>query len=149
MTDDEFEAFVRAIDPRLRRALSAHLPPELVADGVAEAFAYAWQHWRRVRSMDNPAGYLYRVAQSRTRSRKQGFLEWPGVDELPDYEPGLGAALLELPPGQLRAVWLVHACGWSHPEAGVALGVSASTVATQVQRALVRLRSRLGVTDDA
>jgi RNA polymerase sigma-70 factor (ECF subfamily) len=148
MSDGEFEAFVQAMDPQLRRALSAHLPPERVADAIAEAFAYAWQHWKRVQEMDNPGGYLYRVAQSKTRSRKQGFLPWPADAELPDYEPGLAPALLELSPAQLRAIWLVHGCGWSHVEAGVALRMSASTVATHVSRALDRLRTRMGVRDD-
>jgi hypothetical protein len=35
-----------------------------VADALAEAFAYARQHWARVQPMDDLAGYLFRVAQS-------------------------------------------------------------------------------------
>src|SRR6476659_2087419 len=74
MALDDFEAFVRDVDPKLRRALSAHYPREEVSDAVASAFEHAWKHWPRVRTMENPAGYLYRVAQSKSRIRKQGFL---------------------------------------------------------------------------
>jgi RNA polymerase sigma-70 factor (ECF subfamily) len=149
MTDDDFEAFVRTVDPQLRRALAGHLPQEQVADAVAEGFAYAWQHWARVQSMDNPAGYLFRVAQSKSRTRKEGFLPWRDDHELRDFEPSLMPSLQSLTPAQSRAVWLVHGCGWTYAETAVALGMSASTVGTHVSRALEQLRTRMGVTDDA
>ena len=98
--------------------------------------------------MDQPIGYLYRVAQSHSRHRKQGFLAWPGDTAVPDVEPALVPALADLPAMQARAVWLVHGCGWTHAEAGRALGVSASTVSTHVARAMTTLRSRLGVSTD-
>ena len=148
MTDDDFEGFVRTVDPQLRRALAGHVPQDQVADAVAEAFAYAWQHWARVRVMDNAAGYLFRVAQSKSRRRKDGFLAWRDDDRLPEFEPSLIPALQQLTPAQSRAVWLVHGCGWSYAEAGVALGMSGSTVGTHVSRALGILRERLGVKDD-
>ena len=135
-------------EPRLRRALSGHLPPDQVPDAVAEALSYAWQHRDRVLAMDQPTGYLYRVAQSRSRRRRQGFLPWPGDASVPDVEPGLAPALADLPAMQARAVWLVHACGWTHGEAGEALGVSTSTASTHVARGLAALRARLGVRSD-
>jgi DNA-directed RNA polymerase specialized sigma24 family protein len=144
MTDD-FEGFVSMIDPQLRRALSGHLPAEEVADAIAESFAYAWEYWTRVQMMENPAGYLYRVAQSKARARKQGFLPWPSDSSIPDYEPGLAPALDELSPSQQRAVWLVHGCGWTYTETAVALDISPSTVGTHVSRGMEHLRARLGV----
>ncbi len=45
----DFEEFVRDVDPKLRRALSAHVAREDVADAVAVAFEHAWKHWSRVR----------------------------------------------------------------------------------------------------
>jgi DNA-directed RNA polymerase specialized sigma24 family protein len=148
-TDTErFEAFVRDVEPQLRRALAGHIAEGQVADAVAEALGYAWEHRDRVLEMDRPAGYLYRVAQSRSRRRKQGWLPWPGEESMPDIEPGLPAALGGLPAGQARAVWLVSACGWTQAEAGEALGVSPSTISTQVNRGLIRLRTSLGVMND-
>ena len=66
-----------------------------------------------------------------------------------DVEPGLVPALKRLPDQQRTAVWLVHACDWSHGEAAEAMGISPSTVATHVTRALVALRQRLEVATDA
>ena len=63
--------------PKLRRALSGHLQPSEVADAVSEAMLYAWEHRDRVLSMDEPLGYLYRVGQSKSRRRKQGFCLGP------------------------------------------------------------------------
>jgi DNA-directed RNA polymerase specialized sigma24 family protein len=143
----DFEAFVERIEPALRRALAGHLPPDEVADAEAEAFAYAWQHRDRVMAMENPGGYLYRVAQSKTRRRKQGFLPWSSDERVPEIEPGLPAALAALSPSQQRAVWLVHGCGWSYAETAEALDMSASTVGSHVSRALERLREQLGVVE--
>jgi len=143
-----FEEFVKLVEPQLRRALSGHLPRHEVADGVAEALTYAWEHRERVLDMESPVGYLYRVAQSRSRSRKEGFLPWAGDERAADTEPGLDDAIAALPAGQARAVWLVSACGWSHTEASAALDVSASTISTQVSRGMVRLRREMGVVTD-
>jgi len=96
-------------------------------------------------AMDNPAGFLYRVAQSKRRRRKQGFLPWSADAGVPDYEPGLVGALEALPPKQARAVWLVIGCGFTHREAGVAMQIRPSTVATHVRRGLDALRASLGV----
>jgi DNA-directed RNA polymerase specialized sigma24 family protein len=96
-------------------------------------------------AMENPGGYLFRVGQSKSRTRKQGWLPWPSDGEMPDFEPGLPLAMQELSPAQSRAVWLVHGCGWTSAETAAALGVSASAVGTHVARALTHLRHRLGV----
>jgi DNA-directed RNA polymerase specialized sigma24 family protein len=143
--DREFEQFVIRTEPRLRRALAGHLARDAVADALAEAFAYAWEHWDRVMRMEHPTGYLFRVGQSKARTRKQGFLPWsPGAD-LPDVEPGLVGALTALSAAQFQAVWLVHACGWTYLETAEALHMSASTVGSHVSRALGHLRDDLGV----
>ena len=135
MTDD-FEGFVSMIDPQLRRALSGHLPAQEVADAVAESFAYAWEHWTRVQMMENPAGYLYRVAQSKARARKQGFLPWPSDSSMPNYEPGLAPALDELSPSQQRAVWRR-----TSPPMSQGTPTSSSGSGTRTRRARSRLTS--------
>ena len=96
--------------------------------------------------MANPAGYLYRVAQSRSRARRQPRLPAPVDIGLPVVEPGLVPALLELPLTQRTAVWLVHACGWSYAEAATAMDVSTSAVGTHLTRGMASLRRQLGVT---
>lgn len=68
--DGEFRAFVLATEPRLRRALTAAYGTERGREATAEALALAWEKWPKVRAMKNPAGYLYRAGQSRTRTRR-------------------------------------------------------------------------------
>ena len=144
-SEEEFDVFVMQTQPQLERALAGHLPGEIVGDAVAEALAYAWEHRERVLPMTNPVGYLYRVAQSRSRRRKQGLLPWKSDDTIPEIEPGLPAALAGLSPKQSQAIWLVHAAGMTHVEAGEAMGISASTVANHLGRGMTRLRTELGV----
>ena len=142
---DEFTAFVEAHEPRLRRALLASVGTA-AGDALADALTYAWEHWRRVRRMQNPAGYVYRVARSRARPRKVPPL--PPVDavRLPDVEPGLPGALAALPERQRVVVLLVHGFGWTHAEVGELLGISESTVRNHLARGLDHLRRKLGVT---
>lgn len=142
-----FETFVAAVEPRLRRALTGHLPLDAVPDAVAEALAYAWQHWDRVRDLDNPAGYLFRVGQSRSRRRREGVPVGPDPARLPEVEPALGPALRALAPQQRSAVWLVHACGWTYAETASALGITPSAVGTHLTRGLAHLRTSLGAID--
>jgi len=141
----DFDQFVLRVEPGLRRALTGHCPIDEVPDALAEAFAYAWQHWDRVAAMERPAGFLFRVAQSRSRRRRAGTLPGPDPDRLPDVEPKLGPALRTLPPRQRSVVWLVHACGWSYADTAEALGISRSAVGTHLERAVARLRAELGV----
>ena len=144
-----FDDFVRAVEPGLRRALAGHLPATAVSDALGEAFAYAWEHWDQVQMLDNPGGYLFRVAQSRSRSRLEGFLEPPDPSRLPQVEPRLASAMRSLSNMQRSAIWLVHGCDWTYAETGEALGISASAVGTHLSRGMARLRIDLGVNADA
>lgn len=140
-----FDEFVAGLEPRLRRAFVGSRGVDGAADAVAEALGWAWEHWDEVQVMANPAGYLYRVGQSRTRTRKTPSL--PPVEDLrlPEVEPMLVPALLELSEQQRTAVWLVHGCHWRQTEAAEAMGITTSAVSTHVARALAHLRDRLEV----
>ena len=144
---DEFDAFVRDAQVRLRRALIGAVGLDRVDDAVAEALAWAVEHRDQLAAMHNPVGYLFRVGQSRVRTRKQPRFLAAGVTRLPEVEPGLPAALAALPDAQRVSVWLAHGCAWTHAEIGEALGIAPSTVATHVARAMTRLRAELGVVD--
>ena len=144
----EFDDFVRDATPRLLRAL-ASCRGEAAGDAVAEALAYAWEHWDDVRDMHNPLGYLFRVGQSRTRRRRRPHLPPPEQVGVPEVEPALIPALLELPETQRVAVWLVHACQWRYAEVAEAMGTTTSMVGNHVRRGLERLRAALEVEVDA
>ena len=146
--DDWFSLFVTRDVPRLRQTLVARYGHEVGADALAEAIAWAWERRDELRVMGNPVGYLFRVAQSKARARKQGFLPWSSRDTTPDVEPALVGALGGLSTAQSRAVWLVHACGWTYAETAEALHMSPSTVGSHVSRALGHLREQLGVAVD-
>ena len=141
-----FEAFYRDAEPRLRRALVAALGPEPGREAAAEALAYACEHWERVRGMDKPVGYLYRVGQTRSRSGREpvGF-PVPAEVGMPWVEPGLAGALAALSEHQRVAVVLAHGFGWTHREVGDVLGVAPSTVQNHVERGLANLRAALEV----
>ena len=155
MTDQEtlsgsFEAFFAEVEPRLRVAAAAAFGSDVGPDAAAEALAYGWEHWDRLVGMDNPAGYLYRVARSKARRlrRRPVFLPPVSVDSAPWVEPGLPAALASLSERQRAAIVLVHSLGWTQSEVSVLLGISQGAVRTHLERGLRRLRSELGVSND-
>jgi DNA-directed RNA polymerase specialized sigma24 family protein len=145
----DFELFAAELRPRLVRAFVASRGVEGAADAAAEALAYAFEHWGRIREMENPAGYLYRVGQSRTRVRPVPSLPAPETIGVPEVEPALIPALLALPDTQRTAVWLVHACEWRYAEVAEAMGTSVSMVGNHVSRALEALRGALEVESHA
>jgi DNA-directed RNA polymerase specialized sigma24 family protein len=141
-----FRQFVPMVEPQLRTALIGVYGPDRGVEATAEALAFAWEHWDQVKGLSNPAGYLYRVGQSRTRPRKTRTLfHRPEVSEQ-WIEPALGAALKRLPQGQRAAVVLVFVAGFTNTEAAEMLGTSVSTVKTNTKRGLDNLRRSLGVT---
>lgn len=150
-TDDGFSAFVREAEPRLRRALVSGYGTDVGRDAVAEALAYAWEHWKEIQAMRNPVGYLYRVGGRRAvRQRKHP----PRLPMVPDghqrwIEPGLAAALGRLTQKQRTAAMLIYGYGWTYREVADLLGVGTTTVEKHVERALRKLRSGLGVTTHA
>lgn len=142
----DFDGFVRSSESALRRAVACHVPVARVDDAVAEALAYAYEHWDRLREMEFPVAYLVRVSRSRTRERRQGFLpQAPSTVDDTVVEPALTSGMHALPDRQRTALWLVHGCGWSYAEAASALGISKSAVGSHVERGLRTLRRQLGV----
>lgn len=142
---DEFTVFVEHVEPRLRQALVSVCGTERARDAVADGLAYAWQHWDRVRAMDNPAGYVYRVARSRTRLRRTRTVFPEVAGDVRDVEPALPGALARLPERQRVAVLLVHGWDWRHEDVAELMGVSVSTVRNHLARGLDKLRTELGV----
>jgi RNA polymerase sigma factor (sigma-70 family) len=149
---ESFESFFNVASPKLLRAFVAAYGTDRGGDAAAEAMAYAWEHWRRVRIMENPVGYLYRVGQSRSRRarRASNALKWEPVASTNDrdVEPGLPAALASLSEPQRVAVVLVHGYAWTLREVSELTGVSVSTVQTHVERGLAKLRGALEVVED-
>lgn len=145
----EFEAFVRAVEPGLRRALFSVVGIDRGRDATAEALAWAWEHWGRVQRMDNPTAFLFRVGQSRIRTRLTPPMFERSEWQEPVVEPGLGRALQQLSESQRTAVVLIHGFGWKLREVAELRGTKVTTIQTHMERGLEKLRAALEVQDHA
>jgi len=145
-----FDEFVAVVRPPLARAFAAAYGIDRGQEALAEAMGYAWEHFEVVAAMDNPAGYLYRVGQSRSRPRRKlAAFPTPASLGLPDVEPRLGLALEGLSERQRVCVMLVYAFEWTHQEVADLLELSRSTVQNHVERGLEHLRIVIGTSTDA
>lgn len=134
-------------------AVSTELSDE-AEDTAQDAFARTLARWTTVRRGTNPAGYVYRVAfrhQRRSSLRRQRWLKVSSLvqtrtrlrrDAQPSSPGDLWAeaaavrdAIADLPMGCRRAVALCVYAEMTPMEAAAVLGVSASTLRTQLQRA--------------
>jgi RNA polymerase sigma factor (sigma-70 family) len=146
-----FTEFVSEAEPRLRRALCVAFGRDLGLEATAEALAWGWEHWDRMRQMHNPTGYLYRVGRSRIRaewrqrSRRATFLDPVDPNRLPWVEPELPRAMATLSERQRLAVGLVHGFGWTQQDVADMLRVSPGTIKNHLDRGMSKLRSSLGV----
>ncbi len=148
-----FTDFVENTEPDLRRALIARYGPERGREATAEALAYAWEHWDRIKEMKNPPGYLYRVGQSKGKLRRRGSRRPVFPPERVEYEPwsepALPEALSRLSEMQRTAVLLVHGFGWTYEEVADRLGLARSSVQKHAERGITKLRKALEVQIDA
>lgn len=147
----EFEAFFAQAEPRLRAAFVARYGASTGRAVTVDALSYAWEHWPRLSTMQNPLGYLFRVGQSSSRRYTTDAVPWASVPASvhldPAVVPELVPALAALPEQQRTVVVLVHGLGWTHRDVAELLEVSPSTVQTHVERALAALRNTLEVKD--
>ena len=122
-----FTAFYQLAEPGLRLALCSAFGRQVGLEATADALEYGWEHWNRVREMENPQGYLWAVGRNRGKriksSRSLGFADVP-VDQVPWVEPRLPAALESLTEKQRVVVMMTDGFGWTHEEVARMLGVN-------------------------
>jgi RNA polymerase sigma factor (sigma-70 family) len=150
----DFERFAGEVECRLRRALIAGFGAAVGREAAADALAWAWQNWDRVAGLESPVGYLYRVG--RTLAVRSEARDVPVAEPAPaiasfehSFEPGLAPAIARLSEAQRCAVVLVVGFGYTLREAAEVLGVTASTVHRDCERAMTRLRSELVEVENA
>jgi RNA polymerase sigma factor (sigma-70 family) len=148
----DFEALIADLEPRLRRAFVARYGWPAGLDITAEAIEWAWTHRDEFSTVNNPAGYLYRVGMSRSRRlirwrKEQGALplEVSSGDVASWSEPELPTALNRLKPDDRAAIVLVHCFQWSYAEVAELLDVPVHTVRNRIHRGMHSLRVDLGV----
>ena len=148
MSVNDFDVFIAEVRPRLARAFVSAYGPERADEALSEARAVAGEQFDEIAVMANPAGWLYRVGQTRSRPRQRVQSTRFPIPEsigLPDIEPALPHALGQLTEQQRVCVALVHGFGWTHQEVADLLDVARTTVQNHVERGLKRIRSEMGV----
>ena len=154
---DDFDELFAAHYTRLVRALSLISgSPEAAADAVQEAFVKAHLRWRRVGKLDDPIGWIRRVAinglrDDYRRSRRQKSLlarlsvraettvDPPEVDEV-------DRLLAELPRQQRAVAALYYVDGLTIAEISDTLEIAEGSVKSHLHDARRRLRTVLGPT---
>jgi RNA polymerase sigma-70 factor (ECF subfamily) len=151
------ETLFEAEYERLVRSLGVAFDAESAADAVQDAFIRADREWSTVGSLEDPAGWVRRVALNRLlngrrdQARREEILAT--VRPVPDAD--LTAELLDLRravaslPNRMRAaLCLHHLAGLPVREVAVALEVSEGTVKSNLHDARRRLRELLEEASD-
>ena len=117
---------------------------------MQDAFLRVWERWDRVREMDNPAGYLCRVAVNGARSRVRRLklsarrALVPGLPEDPfaaaDLRDELVRALASLTERQRWALVLTDLMELPAEESAKVLGIRPPTVRSLASQARAALR---------
>jgi RNA polymerase sigma factor (sigma-70 family) len=153
-----FERFFRDEAARLFRALYLITGyTDEAEDIVQEAFLKTWERWERVQAMDDPRGYLYRIAMNGYRSRYRramraarhtiGRSEPRDAFAQIDQRDEVARALRSLSPRRRAAVILTEFLGYSASEAAEALGVKPATVRSLASLGRAALREAMGAED--
>lgn len=127
-------------------------------DVMQDAFLGIYERWDRVRTLEDPVGYLYRTAFNAFRKRskraamalKRAVSPGSPRDEFAaaDSRTVVAAALSKLTPRQRAAVVLTELLGYDSAEAGKLLGVKAATVRALSFQARDSMRADLGAQDE-
>lgn len=149
---DGFEAFYRGEYHRTVALVRALCSSWAVAEEVTqEAFIAAYRRWTQVADLDDPGGWVRRVAtnqavsghrRGRAEERALGRVGAP-VELVEPPGPGVGLLtdLGRLPAKQRLAIAAVYVDGLDHEAAAALVGCSASTLRTHLQRGRARLRT--------
>jgi RNA polymerase sigma factor (sigma-70 family) len=147
-----FERFYEDVKDRVWQAvLVSGRHPTRAEDAVADAFAKAYERWESVGRLENPTGWVVRVAINRYNSDwriwRREVTEPPDASlsttDIPS-EGALVALVWRLPRRQRQVIALRVISDLSEEETGRILGISPKTVSVHLHRALTALRSGIG-----
>jgi RNA polymerase sigma-70 factor (ECF subfamily) len=157
---EDFDAWYAVTRPTMASALTAWCgDPSLAADALDEAFVRAIERWDRVRSMDQPAGWVWRTATNvaRRRMRRHGLEgralrrhsagRAAATRELSGDDVDLRRALLTLTERQRTAIVLHYIADLPVSEVAVLMGIATGTVSATLHQSRTLLAARLDVVD--
>jgi RNA polymerase sigma factor (sigma-70 family) len=155
---DSFEEFFDRERDRLFGLLVLVTGDRHEAEEIAQdAFVAVWERWDRVRSVENPAGYLHRTAINAFRKRHRRARALGRITGSMSPRPSSGPAdsalmlsetLRALTPRQRAALVLTELLGYTASEAAAALRVKASTIGALKHQGRTALRREADSTDD-
>jgi RNA polymerase sigma-70 factor (ECF subfamily) len=138
---------------RLVRALAvAFDDAEAAADAVQDAFLEADRRWRKVSALEDPAGWVRRVAVNRLLNGRRNRLRRAeilatirpvAVEDLTDALLDLRRAVDRLPERMRLVVCLHYLAGLSVDEVAAALDIAGGTVKSTLHDGRLRLRTLL------
>jgi RNA polymerase sigma-70 factor (ECF subfamily) len=143
---ETFEDFFHANYERLLRAMYLATGNRQEAEDLAQdAMARVLEKWDRVREIDDPVGYLFRVALNRRRNTLRrlavAIRKAPRAESPTPSEP---TAAVDDRDAQRETLVLCDWLGMSDTEAGEVLRTSAGAVRTRLSRARAAMRELLG-----
>jgi RNA polymerase sigma-70 factor (ECF subfamily) len=157
-TGVDFDGFFRDEYRRLVGALYLLCRSVAEAEDISqEAMARVWERWERVRVMESPVGYVYRIALNlyRRRVRRATLLRQvrPMRAETGDLEAvearsDLGRALRALPVAQREALVIHDYLGFGTEAAAGLLAIRPGAFRVRLHRARVAIRQQLGEVDE-
>jgi RNA polymerase sigma-70 factor (ECF subfamily) len=148
---DSFDGWYRSEHPRLLALLTvAAGDADVGREITSEAFVRALERWDRVRAMDSPAAWTYRVGVNllRRRLRRAAFErrllpDRPAPAAPPAVESDLWDAVRALPLRQRTAVALRYVCDLPQDEIASVMHVAPGTVSATLTAARRRLAAEL------
>jgi RNA polymerase sigma factor (sigma-70 family) len=152
---DSFEAFATDNYQRLFAALCLVTGDRFDAEEIAqEALVRVLERWDMVSGLENPQGYLFRVAfnvfRSRLRRAKTALLKAVAPRSMPDAFEAVEdreivvSGLRDVTPDQRAALVATALLGYSSEEAARLLGTTASNVRARATRARAAMRGAIG-----
>jgi len=154
--DLDFERWYRQEHHRVLTALAvAGGDVEIAREATDEAFVRAYERWSRVRAMDSPGGWLYRVAlnELRRRARRQklerellrrNHRQGLETAQPPIADPNLWEAVRGLPRRQRSAVALRYVLDLTERDVAATMGISRGAASATLTAARKRLHEAIG-----
>jgi RNA polymerase sigma-70 factor (ECF subfamily) len=156
MPTDDFTSWYLRAYPRVMGAIRTQVSDaELAREATDEAFARALERWHRVRCMDAPDLWTYRVGlnvarrSGRRAARERGLwasADRPSIDES-GSDTALWLAVAALPERQRQAVVLRYLFDLTQAQIAHEMGLAPGTVAATLHQARRSLASTLGEPD--
>ncbi len=153
MRADGVEDLFRSEYERLVRSLGLAFDPESASDAVQDAFIEADRRWAKVSTLDDPAGWIWRVAVNRLRTgrrnhrRRREIVATLHPHEAPDLTDrlvDLRAGLAQLPEQMRVVTCLFYLADLTIDQVADALGVP-GTVKSTLHEARKRLTESMEV----